>query len=394
MIDERSTRAAFVALLFAAMAAATLAPSVIGVLATFLIDEFDMSRGTLGWIVAANVIVAAALSPFAGALTDRVGGRHALVAVFAVSGVSFVVLGAAPAVVVLFVGSALAAVSQAGGNPSTNKLIGDVLPRGERGIVTGIKQSGVQAGLTLAGLSLPSVALAFGWRTAMLVVAVGPLVAAVVAAAVIPHDASRPAPVSETRLPLPASVTWLAVFGGLFGFAGAVTFYVPLFAEEALGFDPRIGGIAIAVAGAVAFAARIGWARFAERRHTFRRPLAIMAVLGIGAGITLLAAPTFPVLLWAGAILTGMSTSAWNSVGMLAVIDEAGAATGRASGVVLLGFLSGLGIGPPIYGALVDAMGGYEPMWIASIAAAALALGTIVAWGWTVRSDMAARTAG
>lgn len=371
---------ALVVLLFAAMGAATLAASILGILATFIIDDFGISRSTLGWVVSANVVVAAAFSPSAGSLTDRLGGRRAIVLVFALSAASFVVLGLAPVIVVMFVGSALAALSQAGGNPATNKLIGDLLPRGRRGIVTGIKQSGVQAGITIAGLTLPSVAIAFGWRWAMVLVAVAPLLAAFVAWFVVPETGgpSREGTTGTGRLP--RSVPWLAAFGGVFGFAGAVTFYVPLFAEESLGLDPRLGGAAVALAGIVAFAARIGWARFAERRHAFRGPLATMAVLGVGAGVAMLTATQLPAMLWVGAILTGVSTSAWNSVGMLAVIDEGGDATGRASGIVLLGFLTGLGIGPPAYGALVDAVGSYGPMWVSSILASVVALAVVVAW--------------
>jgi cyanate permease len=71
---------------------------------------------------------------------------------------------------------------------------------------------------------------------------------------------------------------------------------------------------------------------------------------------------------------------------MLAVIDEAGTATGRASGVVLLGFLAGLGIGPPIFGATVDATDSYTTMWLLSIAASAVALGLVMAWRRSVGS--------
>jgi cyanate permease len=91
-------------------------------------------------------------------------------------------------------------------------------------------------------------------------------------------------------------------------------------------------------------------------------------------------------------IITGASTSAWNSVGMLATIDEAGPAlTGRASGVVLLGFLTGLGIGPPLYGATVDATGSYTLMWVISIAAAMATTGFV--WVWKRQHSMAADTA-
>jgi cyanate permease len=65
---------------------------------------------------------------------------------------------------------------------------------------------------------------------------------------------------------------------------------------------------------------------------------------------------------------------------MLAVINEAGAPTGRASGMVLLGFLLGLGIGPPLYGATVDATGSYTAMWLLSLLAAGLSLWLVVAW--------------
>ena len=48
--------------------------------------------------------------------------------------------------------------------------------------------------------------------------------------------------------------------------------------------------------------------------------------------------------------------------------------------VVLLGFLTGLGIGPPIYGATVDATGSYTAMWLLSIGAAATTVVLVSLW--------------
>jgi predicted MFS family arabinose efflux permease len=370
----------FVALLFAAMAAATLAPAALGILATFVIDDLNISRATLGWLVSTNVIVAALFSPFAGLLTDRLGGKAAIIAVFGTSAAAFALFGLTTALALLFVGSAVAALSQAGGNPSTNTLIGQVLPRGERGVVTGIKQSGVQAGIALAGLTLPAIAIAVGWRGAMLLVAAGPIAAGILAVFVVPSTEAGGTERAEESEPMPPSIRWLTAYGFVFGFAGAVTFFLPLFAEEALGFDPRLAGAAAALGGVVAFGSRILWARRAERRNDYTGPLGTMAILGMAAAALFLASTTIVVLVWAAVILTGMSTSAWNSVGMLAVINEAGAPTGRASGVVLLGFLLGLGIGPPLYGATVDATGSYTAMWLLSLLAAGLSLWLVVAW--------------
>ncbi len=71
---------------------------------------------------------------------------------------------------------------------------------------------------------------------------------------------------------------------------------------------------------------------------------------------------------------------------MLAVIDYAGRErSGRASGVVMLGFLAGLGLAPTLFGWLVDRTESYTPMWLISIgilgAACALSL-------WWLRSPL------
>lgn len=377
---SKTREAAIVALLFGAMAAATVAAGILGVLATFIIDDLGITRSQLGWVLSSFVVFAAVLSPLAGVIADRIGGKGSLIGLFATSAVGFAVFGIAPGLIVMFVAAAITAMAQASANPATNTVISETFERGRRGVITGIKQSGVQAGFTLAGLTLPALAITFGWRTAMLIVAAGVLVGGVVAVFLAP-TADRPS--SSTvgeRGRLPSSTWWIAAYGAVFGFAGSATFFVPLFAEEALGLDPRVAGAAVALAGIVALVSRIAWARHAEVHHSFRRPLGTMAALGVVAGILMLSSAAVPALLWIGAILTGMSTSAWNSVGMLAVIEEAREATGRASGIVQLGFLAGLGVGPTMFGALVDTFDSYTPMWLLSILTALASVGIVVAW--------------
>jgi MFS family permease len=384
-----SKRAVFVGLLFTAMGAATLAAPSLGILATFIIDDLSISRSLLGWIIATNVILAAMLSPVTGRITDRIGGKAALVSVFFIAAVSFAVFGFTPIVAVLFIASAIAAVGQSAANPSTNKLIGEDLPPGERGVITGIKQSGVQGAITVAGLILPTVAIAFGWRAAMLTLVAVPVLGALTALVVIPRSEHDTGAAHDPGRRLPASIPWLAGYGLILGFAGSVTFFIPLFAEESLGLDPRIGGLAVTVVALTAAVARILWARYSEQRQDFLGPLRTMAILAVIASSLLLASTGWAWLLWPGAVLTGASSSAWNSVGMLAVINEAGASTGRASGFVMLGFLTGLGIGPPLFGATVDATGSYTLMWLISIAAATVTVGLVWFWRRTSPSQEA-----
>ncbi len=362
------------------MGAATLPMSAIGVLATFIVDDVGITRATLGWIVATNVILAAALSPLAGRVTDHVGGRKAAALVFGASAVAFVTFGTAPALWVMFAASAIAAIAQATGNPATNLLIRTHLPDGKRGIATGIKQSGVQAAATGAGLILPTIAIAVGWGPAMALVALLPIVGVALVLWIVPPSPPRVRTGGVGRVRLPTSVRWLAGYALVFGFAGAVAFYVPLYVEESIGLDPRIGGLAAAVIGATAFLSRITWARVAERRHRYLQPLFIMALGGIGAATLMAAGTTTPLLIWPGAIAIGSTSSAWNSVAMLAVINKTGAATGRSSGFVLLGFLIGLGIGPPVYGWTIDATDSYTTMWMMSLAASAISAAIITLW--------------
>jgi MFS family permease len=378
-------RAGFTFVLFAAMGAATFPAASLGIVATFIIDDFGIERADLGLAVAANTLLSALLSPVAGRITDAVGGKLAAIGVFGLSAAAFAVFGVSVAFWVLFVGSFIAAWSQAGGNPATNKLIAEALPMGERGIVTGIKQSGVQAAIFLGGLTLPSLAIALGWRSAFLLVAVVSGLLAVATAWLVPRTEHDGQPRPRATGSLPESIRWLAGYGFLLGFAGAVTFLVPLFAEEALGFDPRLAGVAASVVGFTAFVARIGWARRAEVRDEYRTPLLWMALLSVLSATMMALAPDVGAwLLWLGVIVIGSSSAAWNSVGMLAVMNATGsAATGRASGVVLLGFLAGLGLGPPIYGAIVDRYG-YRPMWLLSVTVAALA--TVLVLVWQARS--------
>ena len=384
-------RTGFGSILFIAMAVATFTPASLGILATFIIDDLSISRAELGIVLGLVNVAAAVLSPLVGRVTDRIGGKKSLIVLFVTAGATFLIFGTAVAYGMLFVGAIAGAISQATANPATNKLIAEDVPAGKRGVITGVKQSGVQAGIFLGGLTVPTLAITLGWRGAYLIVAVVPLVFAAIAAWVVPAAPKATAEHrTRSRGPLPGAIWWLAGFGFLMGFSGAVTFLVPLFAEEVLGLSPVVGGIAAAVIAFVAVPGRILWSRYAERSGAFRGSLGAMAVLSVAAaGLFYLSGAAAAWLLWPAAVLIAVGSSSWNSVGMVAVMVEAGvASTGRASGVVLFGFLTGLGIAPPIFGAIIDHTGSYDIMWLLSALAAAGSAAVIVAWQRSVRESV------
>lgn len=368
--------------LLAAMAVGTFTASILSILSTFIIDDLDITRAELGLVAAGNTVVGGFVSPLAGRFVDRVGGGSALQTLFHTAALAFLLTAVAPGLPVLVLAALIGGASQALANPATNKVIAYRYPSARRANVTGIKQSGVQVAIFIGGLTLPTLADWLGWRWATVVVAAG-VVAGGVSLAVVRQGrssgAGEVAPVGSR--PIGPAVPWLAVYGLLMGFSGSALFFLPLFVEEELGQSVQIAGLAVAVAGIAAVIGRLLWARFAERGSRYQVTLAILAALAVLALWSFTQADGAIGLLWAGAVVVGASSSSWNSVGMLAVIDGSMAqGAGAASGRVLLGFLVGLGVGPPIYGRTVDTLGGYDTMWLVAAVAAALALVVIGIW--------------
>ena len=378
------SRVAFTALLAAAMAMATFAGPAFAVLARFIIDDLGLTRAELGWVVAAFSAVGALASPSIGRVTDVLGGRRTLAAVFLLSGLGLVSISVAPGYWWLFAAAVLTGLGQASANPGTNKLISVHIPVGRRGAVTGLKQSGVQIGVFLAGLLLPTGALAWGWRTTLAIVGAVSILTLVAVRLVVPPDVQpTKTPGRTTTTVWTPPIIWLTSYGFLMGAAGgAVNTYIPLYGEEAIGLTVTAAGLVAGVAGLIAFFARIWWARHSEQSGDYVLALTWIAGLSVAFVGALLAAETGGEwLLWVGALGLGASATAWNAVGMLAVMVFAGREqSGGASGVVLLGFLAGLGLGPPAFGWSVDELDSYAPGLIAALFTFLLA--TLLATRW------------
>jgi MFS family permease len=171
------------------------------------------------------------------------------------------------------------------------------------------------------------------------------------------------------RLPVPTAVRWIALYGALIGLGvSATTTYLPLFAKESEGWTTAQGGLLIAGVGLVGVAARITWGSASERWLGHGRTLRLLAFQSAtAAGLLALASADLAAswVLIPAALLLGAGGVAWNAVGMLAVMDySAPELVGRGTGAVMLGFLTGIGVGPPLMGLSVDRLGEYTPGWI------------------------------
>lgn len=350
------------------MAISTFAIIAAGVLAADLIDEFDISRAQVGLLVTANGVIGALMSPVFGRVTDRLGAVRSVVGALVVGSFTLVAWAVSPTYQILFIAALITGVSNAWGNPSTNALIVDNVPPGQRGVVTGIKQSGVQIGTFLGGLLLPVFAAWWGWRVALACFLFIPITGLIGMIGRRDHSHAVARRENRVRGQLPRSVRWIALYGFVSGAAtSSMIAFLPLFANETLEWSMAAGGSLIALTGLAGIGARVMWPRLSERSLGHGRTLRILATITT-VGAVILGLISLGVLgSWAviiATLLIGGGAIAWNAVGMLAVMDFSPIGlVGKGTGLVLFGFLSGLAIGPPLMGLSVDQLGTYTPGW-------------------------------
>jgi predicted MFS family arabinose efflux permease len=381
------------------MVVATFLPFAIGALGPALVADVAISHTQLGLLITSFYATGALLSPAGGSLVDRIGGRDALLGLLAASGTALVLLPLAPAYGWMLAAAATGGLAIALSNPATNLLVARLGAPGSRGVLIGIKQSGVPFGSFLAAGLLPVLAAWLGWRPALvsglLLVAVG--VAAVLA--LLPRHTeplSQPAgaatPQTTTTGAAPSASEhrsgtgwWLAGYE-LFMGAGlsTVTAYLALYGHQGLGLPEVTAGHLLALVAAVGVPARVLWGRVAEHHPSLPVLLAVVGAVSVAATMLVLAAQEGrPGLAWVGAAGLGATAIASNAIVMTALVRGGGTSrTGRDSGFVLGGFYIGLLSGAPVFGFLVDRLGSYTLGWGLTAASFALSAAVALAWWW------------
>lgn len=376
-------RAALGTVLLFIMAAATFLHFSISVLSPLLAAEFGLSAFQLGVLGTMNNGVAALSAPFLGKAVDAWGGRRISMVLLGVAGSSMIGFGLAGSFGVLIAMTAINGLAAGGSNPATNHILSTHIPLGRRGLLTGVKQSGVRAGQTLAGALLPIGALAIGWGSTMGVAGAVFLAGIMAVAWVVPkgEGTARVGEVSSQPVPLGPTVWRLVVFSVLMGAAmSSLLLYLPLYSYEDLHMTVQAAGLTVGVIGLVGLFARVASGPFAERFSTPAIPLLGMAAgAAVSAGLVWMAGPLASGLVWLGAVGLGLTGAVWNTVANLAIIsDPDQERTGQASGVIHTAYLAGLSIGPVVFGAIIAASGAYGIAWACAcalfLAAAAQAL--------------------
>ncbi len=361
------------------MALGILPMVAVGILAPYLIEDLEISRGDVGLLVSVVAGVSAVLSPMAGSIIDRIGDRTGLLVVVGCGAGSLVLMAVAGTFAAMAAALAVAGLCRAGANPATNRLITDRIPLGGRGWVTGVKQSGETAAITLSAAALPAAAALWGWRQALLVLAA--VAAATLVAAATTIDRARAARRAGPRAsgPVRASVHRLNLYNMIMGAGtGSITAYLPLYAHEDGGLTAAAAGSVMIAAGAVGGLVRLTASRRSETHWGYPDAMAGFATIACIATVLMLAAPHLgPEAFWLSAALWGAGGLGFGAISMLAVMAEADEArTAWASGMVVFWFSLGFCVAPPLFGWSLEHIGAYQPA--IGVVAALYVLATIL----------------
>jgi sugar phosphate permease len=354
---------------FAALSVAPLAP--------FLVDALRLTRAQVGLLLPAAYLGGVLMSLPAGWITDRAGVRATLGGGLALIGVMV-----ALASLVDGLGAFLACLVVAGFgfsvlNPASGKAVIDWFPPKRRGVAMGIKQTGLTLGGVAGALVLPPLAVATDWRHALAAAGV-----ASVACALLIVVAYRPAPrpgVVARRDPArlhelsgflrrPGVLVVLACGLALSMAQSSLLAYLALYGREALGLSAIDAGRLLALAQIGGTGSRLAWGVVSDRFFQSRRRPGIVAsaALGLGTFALLTVGARLPVALMALlALAAGAAAFGWVGLYLTLVAELGGARyAGLLTGVAVAFSWSGVLVGPPVFGLVLEASGGWRAPWL------------------------------
>ena len=352
---------------------ATMGRSTVPLIAAAIVADLAVDPALVGIYLSIGSVAAFLTTMGCGGFILRYGAMR-------MTQVGMLALGLGLAVVIpgwlaLFaIGAFVGGLGQALSTPSSSHLLGRLSPKHLAPLVFSIKQTGVPAGLMLAGVVAPVLATEAGWRVALLVVAG---ICALTAIALQPlrahfdidRNPNQPLSPADIRANVASVVrnpALRALCMAMFSFVGLQTLFTGFFVlylVRGLGYDLERAGFVFAIAVAVAVPARIGWGWLASH---FVKPATLLALLGVGmaaaAALTAAIDASWPT--WVATVIaTLLSATAvsWHGV-LLAEVARLSppGRIGATTGAVLAFGDAGALLLPLLFSAALTLTGGYS----------------------------------
>ena len=341
------------------------------VIAPPILLELKIDPSWLGVYVGIIAAVSLAVQAGCGSVIVRYGALRISQVTLLVTSVGLVL--AMPGLIVLMVLSAIAIGISASSTPASSHLLGKYAPAKYAPLIFSIKQTAVPVGLLIAGLAGPILTDFYGWRSALMSVAGGCVLFAIVLELMRnkfddDRDSTRKFQLSDFKGTIglvlrQSELRSLAL--GCFAFVGLQTTFIAYFVIylTELGFSLIEAGTVFSLATAVAIPGRIFWGWISS---SFVNPRVMLGLLAISMFVTVSFTGMFSAH-WASWLIVFVSASvsatvfSWHGVTLaeaarLAPSSMRGAVTG---GVLSFGQFGGLVL-PLIYSLCLSITGSYQ----------------------------------
>ena len=353
----------------------SLTSTATAVLAPEIARDFGVPAKLVGVFVGLLYVGSMTASLASGYFIARHGAIRVsqLCVLICAAGIAFVALLPPSAVLLLTVAPIVIGLGYGAITPASSEVLARTTPPGRMALVFSIKQTGVPGGAALAGAALPPLALAIGWRPALLVAALcGAGIAALAQSTRRRLDVSsaeRPFSIAALVAPLRTVIQHPALVElSIVGFVYAamqmcLMSFLVVYLTEALGYSLITAGLALTTANVGGIIGRIAWGAVADHWLPPRR---LLGVIGIASAACAFAAVAFSAA-WPLATLLavaagfGATAIGWNGVQLSEIArrapsGQAGAITGASGFITFAGVVSG----PPLFALLAAVTDSYR----------------------------------
>ncbi|MGH8793514.1 MAG: MFS transporter [Stackebrandtia sp.] len=337
---------------------------LVGGLSVQIAADLRFSAFQLGLAVALYFTAAAVSGVGCGFVVERLGARLSGRIAIAVAASALLGIAAAGSYTALALLLTAAGPANTLGQLAANALLSRRVPRRRQGLMFGVKQAAIPLSTTLAGASVPVVALTVGWRWAFVLAAVLAMAAWPTLPRIHVETATRRSRAQASRQRPSAALVAVAVAGAMG--ATAANPLGSFLADYAVtqGLSESAAGLNLTLGGVAGVAARVGVGWIADRRDGGRLVM-VAIMLGSGAvGMAMLAT--------GGAWLIPVGTAvgfalgwAWPGLVNFAISSLHPHAPAAATGVTQTGIALGGGLGPLAFGAIVETSG-YTTAWLST----------------------------
>lgn len=360
-------------------------------LAPVIRPELGLNFAEFGLLMTAYSVGQISGSIPAGVFVDRVGIGWALFGASIILSAGAAILTQAEGLTLAMIALLVMGWGYSVVNPATARGVLEWFPVNRRATAIGLKQTGVPIGGVIAAATL-ALTTVLPWQTIMWLIAGATLCNALICLTLdkIPKTfvSNRIGPLAGiNKLVRDRNFGVLVVTNGLFNMGQYNFFtYLTSFMRDAAQASQEIASLTLGLAQASSAVARIGWGALSDTVFKGRRK-GLTVMIGSAAAVFFVMMSTVGSV-WGAvagiviAMLLGLTVASWASLMQTMAVESAGPEhSGSAIGYTTIGTASGAMIGPPLFGAVIDATGSFAEGWLVT-GAVMVAGSALLAYGF------------